>query len=162
MAKRWWWNCWPWFFTMHLAGIAMSNTGSWSIWGAWLCLVVLAMNTLQACSMYKPVIVRWLPRLGLEKSKTFPIISWFILICDDSMIHVWWLFDIHNASEWLLMIHDVLWLFYDCMILILIQKYVLVHLSSSCIQGTLRTAGSCVLAASEPWSEAPWAGAGAP
>ena len=94
------------------------------------CLVVLAMNMLQACSMYKPFSDR--PLIASPWPGKVENLSHHIMIHFD----LWWFndscmmtFDIHNASEWLLMIHDVLWLFYDCMILILIQKYVLVHLS---------------------------------
>lgn len=138
----------------------MSNTGSWSIWGAWLCLLWTCYK--HAACTNRSLIVRWLPRLGLEKSKTFPIISWFILICDDSMIHVWWLLIftmLRNDCWWFMM-------FYDCFMIVWFSfssknTCWFIYLSS-CIQGTLRTAGSCVLAASEPWSEAPWAGARAP
>ena len=90
----------------------MSNTGSWSIWGAWLCLLWTCYK--HAACTNRSLIVRWLPRLGLEKSKTFPIISWFILICDDSMIHVWWLLIftmLRNDCWWFMM-------FYDCFMIV--------------------------------------------
>lgn len=93
--------------TMHLAGIAWAirEVGQYEVLGCACYEHVTSMQHVQTCD--RPLIAS--PWPGKVENLSHHIMIHFDL---------WWFndscmmtFDIHNASEWLLMIHDILWLY---------------------------------------------------
>lgn len=117
MAKRW--NCWPWFFTMYLAGIAWAirEVGQYEVLGCACYEHVTSMQHVQTVlwSSVDCLALAWKSRKpfpSYHDSFWFVMIQWFMyddfwysqcfgMIADDSwcFMIVLWLYDSHSHPK---------------------------------------------------------------